>query len=41
MIRPHIAALLVLSLVLSHALQAQTAHYRHAAFDNSKQPDYY
>ena len=29
MIRPHIGALLVLGLVLSHALQAQTAYYRH------------
>jgi hypothetical protein len=41
MIRPHIAALLVLSQVLSHALQAQTAYYRHAVFDNSQQRDYY
>ncbi len=41
MIRPNIAAMLVLSLVLSHVLQAQTAYYRHAVFDNNRQPDYY
>ena len=41
MVRRNILALVTLALSLPPLLQAQTAYYRHAFFDNSLQGDYY
>jgi hypothetical protein len=40
-LRQYLAALALLGLLLPQTLQAQTAYYRHAIFDNSLQADYY
>lgn len=39
--RSRTAAPLLLSLVVPHILEAQTAYFRHAVFDNSLQSSHY